>query len=56
MKKKQNKTILRLQTYDWNSLTTKEQDKALIFMYRVLGDLSQARKNGIGNEFFAQYP
>lgn len=53
---KKNKTILELQTHDWNKLTRQQQDRALIFMYRVLADLSEARKQGISNQFWAQYP
>lgn len=55
MKKKQ-KIIFYFQTYNWNKLTKKEQDKALFFMYRVLHDLGEDRKFGYGPKFYAQYP
>jgi hypothetical protein len=51
---KKNKITLKLETFDWNKLTKKEQDKSLIFMYGVLGQLSEKRKYGIDNRFWAE--
>jgi hypothetical protein len=48
--------IFKLQTKNWNKLTPKEQDKALLWMFRVLVELSEHRKYGYDDEFFAQYP
>jgi hypothetical protein len=48
--------IFKLQTKDWNNLSRKEQDKALLFMFRVLAELSENRKHGYSPEFWAQYP
>jgi len=48
--------IFHLQTKDWHKLSVREQDKALLWMYRVLADLSENRKHGYHPEFSAQYP
>lgn len=48
--------IFHLQTKDWNKLSVRDQDKALLFMFRVLADLSENRKHGYHPEFSAQYP
>lgn len=58
MKKKikQKPMIFKLQTKDWNKLTSSQQDKALLFMYRILSDLSKGRKYGYDPDFWAQYP
>ena len=48
--------IFKFQTKDWNKLKKSEQDKALLFMFRVLVELSENRKNGYHKDFWAQYP
>lgn len=54
MKKKQKKEIIfHLQTTNWNKQTKRNQDKALLFMYRVLGELSEKRKFGYATDFNA---
>lgn len=53
---KTNKRIFKLETYNWNKLTKKEQDEALLFMFGVLGDLSASRKQGYSPDFSAVYP
>jgi hypothetical protein len=55
MKKKQE-MIFKLQTKNWNKLTKKEQDEAILFMLQVLSSLSYGRKCGFSNDYFAQYP
>ena len=55
-KQTKKKVILHLQTYDWNKLKPKEQDKAIMFMFRILSDLSENRKYGFDNRFWAEYP
>jgi hypothetical protein len=50
------KPIFKLQTYDWNKLTPKEQDKAIVFLVFIINDLATYRKSGLDNEFWAQYP
>ena len=52
MKKKQ-KNIVHLSVTNWNKLTKKEQDESIIFIVRVLSDLSEYRKVGISDEFRA---
>ncbi len=52
----QKKEIFRLQTRNWNKLSPREQDKALMFMYRVLGEMSASRKYGYDKDFWASYP
>lgn len=54
MKKK--KKIFILNTFDWNKVSKAEQDKALLFMHRVLTDLAENRKHGYDPKFWAQYP
>lgn len=54
MKKK--KVIFKLTTKDWNKQTPRDQDKALLFMYTVLGKLSSNRKTGYHDEFWAEFP
>ena len=51
-----HKKILKLEAFDWNKLPKAKQDKALLFMYRVLHDLEKNRKYGYGDKFWAQYP
>ena len=53
---KKDKMILRLETNNWNKQTKRDQDKALLFMFRVLVELSEGRKTGYGPEFYAQIP
>ena len=48
--------ILKLQTKDWNKLSKGEQDKALLFMHRVLVELEEGRKYGYAPDFWAQFP
>ena len=55
-KKTPNKKILTLTTKDWNTTPPKEQDKALLFMLRVLADLYENRIHGFDKNFWAQYP
>lgn len=55
MKKKKRTTIFKLQTTNWNKQTKSNQDKALLFMYRVLGELSEKRKFGYANDFSATF-
>jgi hypothetical protein len=50
------KIILKLQTHDWNKLSSKEQDKAILFMLRILAELSGNRKHGYDPKYWAQYP
>lgn len=54
--KMKGEMIFKLETNNWNTLSTRDQDKALLFMYTVLGDLSKNRKDGYSPEFWAQYP
>lgn len=52
-----NKTIMTKPTIEikvhcWTKRTRKEQDKALLFMYRLISDLNyKYRKYGISDEF-----
>ncbi len=48
--------IFKLETSNWNKLTPREQDKALLFMHRILTELSENRKRGYDPKFWAQYP
>ena len=56
MTKKKKEMIFRLDTKNWNKLPKRDQDKALLFMHRVLVELSEHRKHGYSPEFWAQYP
>jgi hypothetical protein len=57
MKKKTIKpTILKLQTYNWNKTPKKDQDKAILFMLRILSDLESGRKHGYDPKFYATFP
>ena len=58
MKKKiiKKEMIFKLVTKDWNKLQKKDQDEALLFMFRVLAELSEQRKTGYSKDFWAQYP
>lgn len=58
MKKKpiKKETVLQLQTNNWNKQTPRDQDKALLFMYQILAELSENRKHGYDPEFWATYP
>lgn len=58
MKKKiiKKPMTFKLQTKNWNKLLRKDQDKALLFMFGVLTDLSRSREYGYDPEFFAQFP
>jgi hypothetical protein len=55
-KKKKKEMIFKLVTKNWNKLSPKEQDRAILFMLTVLSELSHGRKYGYDNDFFAQYP
>ena len=48
--------IFKLQTKNWNKLSPKEQDRAILFMLTTLSELSNGRKYGYDKDFFAQYP
>jgi hypothetical protein len=48
--------IFKLVTNNWNKLSKKDQDEALLFMFRVLAELSEHRKTGYSKDFWAQYP
>ena len=55
-KVKTKEMILELKTNNWNKQSKSKQDKALLFMYRVLGELESHRKFGYDPEFWATYP
>lgn len=55
-KKIKKEMIFKLQTKNWNKLSKGEQDKALLFMHRVLVELSEGRKHGYSPDFWAQFP
>ena len=54
--KKKKEMIFKFQTKNWNKLSKRDQDKAILFMLRVLADLEQGRKFGFAPEYWAQYP
>ncbi len=54
--KKRKEMIFKLETKNWNKQTKKDQDKALLFMFRVLVELSENRKYGYDPKFWAQFP
>ncbi len=56
MKKKQKKTIFKLETFNWNKVPKKDQDKALTFLTTVLAELEENRKHGYDPKFWAEYP
>ena len=46
------KTIITIKVHSWTKRTKKEQDKALLWMYRLLTDLKTTyRKSGLSDEF-----
>lgn len=53
---KEKEMIFKLETKNWNKVPRKDQDKALLFMFRVLTELESGRKIGYDPEFWAQYP
>ena len=46
---------MRLNVYSWNKTSKYEQDKAILNMLRILNDLAEYRKTGIGDEFNSIY-
>ena len=52
----QREMIVKLVTNNWNKTTPREQDRAILFMLRVLSELSEHRKHGYSKDFWAQYP
>ena len=53
VKKNKKYRILVLQTSDWNKTSKSQQDKELLFMYRILAELDGHRKVGIDKSFWA---
>ena len=52
--KKKGNTIFQLKVNSWNKQSKKDQNRALVFMYRVLYELDTNRKFGYIDNFTAQ--
>jgi hypothetical protein len=56
MKKKIKTPIFELKVNSWNKRTPREQDKAVLLMINLMGDLThEYKKTGISDEFTAMY-
>ena len=47
---------MKLETFNWNKTSKSDQDKAILFMLRVISELEQGRKHGYDSKFYAMFP